>query len=91
MQQHTKKTLHFRKITGKKLNELRISRTGLSGNEFANQFDIGNSNVSRIDNGIVDAKFVTLWEICEALDIKFSEFAKLLEDELGEDFKLIDE
>ena len=91
MQHKSEKTLHLRNIAGNKIRELRIKNTGLSGNKFANEFDIGNGNISRIENGVVDAKFVTVWKICEALGIKFSDFAKSLEDELGDDFKLMDE
>jgi predicted transcriptional regulator len=91
MQYRTEKTLQLRKVLGKKIKELRNELTGLSGNMLANSYDIGNGNLSRIENGIVDCKFITVWKIAEALGIKFSDFAKLLEDELGEDFKLIDQ
>jgi len=91
MQHKSDKTLHLRNILGNKIRELRIKNTGLSGNKFANEFDIGNGNISRIENSIVDAKFITIWKICEALGIKFSDFAKALEEELGDDFKLMDE
>ena len=91
MQHTTSKTLQFRKILGVKIRELRQKLTGLSGNKLANAYDLGNGNLSRIENGVVDCKFITLWKISEALGIKFSEFAALLEEELGEDFKLMDE
>ncbi len=91
MQRKTEKTLQFRKILGNLITKLRLDKTGLSGNKLANEYDIGNGNISRIQNGEVDCKFVTLWKISESLGLKFSEFAKLLEEELGEDFKLIDE
>ncbi len=91
MQHKTEKSLHLRQILGNKIKELRILNTGLSANKLANEYDIGNGNMSRIENAVVDAKFITIWRICEAVGIKFSDFAKLLEEELGDDFKLIDE
>lgn len=91
MQRKSEKTLHFRKTLGNVVTKLRLSRTGLSGNKLANEYDIGNGNISRIQNGEVDCKLITIWKIAESLDIKFSELSKLLEDELGEDFKLTDE
>ena len=91
MQRKTEKTLKFRKTLGKIIKQLRLDRTGLSGNKLANEFDIGNGNISRIQNGEVDCKLITIWKVAESLGIKFSELSKLLEDELGEDFKLIDE
>ena len=91
MQRKTEKTLHFRKTLGNIVKKLRLNKTGLSGNKLANEYDIGNGNISRIQNGEVDCKLITIWKIAESLDIKFSELSKLLEDELGDDFKLTDE
>ena len=91
MQRSSEKTLHFRKTLGHLIKQLRLTKTKLSGNKLANEYDIGNGNISRIQNGLVDCKFVTIWKISEALNMKFSDFAKMLEDELGDDFKLIDE
>ncbi len=34
---------------------------------------------------------MTLWKIAEALGLKVSDLSKLIEDELGEDFILMDE
>ena len=91
MQRKSEKTLHFRKTLGKLVKQLRLDKTGLSGNRLANEYDIGNGNISRIQNGEVDCKLITIWKIAEACNVSFSDFAKLLEQELGEDFKLIDE
>ena len=91
MQRYSEKTLQFRKKLGCLIKQLRLTRTNLSGNKLANEYDIGNGNISRIQNGAVDCKLITIWKIAEALNIKFSDLAKMLEDELGEEFKLIDE
>lgn len=91
MQRKSEKTLQFRKTLGNIVKNLRLNKTGLSGNKLANEYDIGNGNISRIQNGEVDCKLITIWKIAESLDIKFSELSKLLEDELGDDFKLTDE
>ena len=90
MQRKSEKTLQFRKTLGNIVKNLRLNKTGLSGNKLANEYDIGNGNISRIQNGEVDCKLITIWKIAESLDIKFSELSKLLEDELGDDFKLTD-
>ena len=73
------------------IRELRKSKTKLSCNKLANEFDIGNGNLNRIENGVVDCKVITLWKITEALGMKPSEFIKLMEDKLGDKFTLIDE
>ena len=91
MQRKDEKTLNLRKVMGETIKHLRESKIKLSCNKLANEFDIGNGNLNRIENGVVDCKFITLWKISEALGMKPSEFVKVLEDKLGEDFSLIDE
>ena len=91
MQRKDEKTLYLRKIVGELIKATRVNNTKLSANKFSNEYDIGNGNMSRIENGKVDCKFITLWKIAEALGMKPSEFVKLLENKLGNNFKLIDE
>ena len=91
MQRKNDKTIQIKNTVGKVIRELRIKNTGLSANQFANEYDIGNGNISRIENGLVECKYVTLWKIAEALGLKVSDLSKLIEDELGEDFVLMDE
>ncbi len=91
MQRTTKRSIKIKKTIGKIVRKLRIRNTSLSCNKLANEYDIGNGNLSRIENGKVDAKFITLWKISEALGLKLSEMTKLIEDELGDDFVLMDE
>lgn len=43
-------------------------------------------NLSKIERGIYGIQLLTAWKLCEALEIKFSDFAKTLEEKLGEDF-----
>ena len=90
MQKKTDKTIYLRKVLGTTIKKLR-EKQNISGNKLANEYDINNSNLNRIENAVIDSKFMTIWRISEALGIRFSEFAKILEDELGKDFKLMDE
>ena len=55
-------------------------------NKFSFEYDIGNGLLSRLENGQTDTKISTLWKITNAFNIKFSDFAKLIEKELDEDF-----
>ena len=91
MQRVNKKTLQLRKIIGITITELRQKYTDKSSNKLANEYDIGNGSLSRIENGIVDCKVVTLWRIAEALGFKFSEFIQIIEEKLDKNFKIIDE
>ncbi len=91
MQQGKEKNLHLTRVVGKIIREIRIQKTGLSCAKIADEFDLDRGNLNRIENGLIDSKFTTIWKVSEALGLKFSEFAKLLEQELGEDFTLIDE
>ncbi|MCQ2743297.1 MAG: helix-turn-helix domain-containing protein [bacterium] len=91
MQNKNEKSLYFREVLGKVIRQQREEKTKLSGNKLANEYDIGNGNLSRIENGVVDCKFITIWKIVEALGVDFAEFSTILKSELGNNFKLTDE
>lgn len=91
MQYKDAKTLHLRKTLGNVIKVLREKRTGLSCTKLGNEYGINSKNLNKIENALIDCKLITAWKISEALGMKFSEFAKIIEDNLGEDFKLIDE
>lgn len=64
---------------------------GKSQRKFADEYDIDRGNLSKIEKGLVGCSLLTSWKISEAAGIKFSDFAKMLEEKLGDDFKLMDE
>lgn len=74
MQQQDKKIL---KKLGKKLKKLREEKK-LSLNAFAFQNGITSATLSRIENGIVDPKFLTLVKIAIALDIPLDQILQKL-------------
>ena len=90
MQRNNEKTLQLTKKLGELLKHLRTSKS-LSCTKLAYQFDIDKGNLSRIENGLIDCKFTTLWKISEALEIKLSDLIKILEKDLGKDFKIEEE
>lgn len=90
MQRHSEKSLHLTKKLGEVIRKIRTSK-GISCTKFAYQFDIDKGNLNRIENGIIDCKFTTLWKVAEALNIKLIDLIKILEKELGENFKLDDD
>ena len=90
MQRHSEKTLHLTKKLGELIRNERM-RKNLSCTKFAYQFDIDKGNLNRIENGLIDCKFTTLWKISEAIGLKLSELIKILENNLGDDFKLDDD
>ena len=55
-------------------------------NKFSFEYDIGNGLLSRLENGQTDTKISTLWKISNAFEIKFSDLAKSIETELGDEF-----
>lgn len=89
--QQNDKILDFKIKFGVLLKDIREKNYSFSRSRFAREYDLDRGNLSRIENGKISCSIVTTWKICNALGIKFSDFAKLLEEELGEDFKLIDE
>ena len=90
MQKKNAKSLYLRRVLGSTIKTLRENQQ-ISGNKLANEYDIGNGNLSRIENAVIDCKFITLWKISEALNMKFSELAMYIEENLEENFKLMDE
>jgi len=90
MQQSKENIAYFNKTVGKLLKDLRGSNLDTSINNFSREFDFDRGNLSKVERGLLSCRFVTMWKIAEALQIKFSDFAKLLEEKLGDDFTLID-
>jgi len=90
MQRRSEKTLFLSKKLGEMIRQVRKDKN-ISCTKFAYQFDIDKGNLNRIENGLIDCKFTTLWKISEAFDIKLSDLIKILERDLGKDFKLEEE
>lgn len=90
-QDSASKNLYFKKIVGEVLKDIRKETTTCSLSEFARQYDIDRSNLSKIERGINNCTLSTVWRVVEATNISFSEFAKRLEEKLGNDFQLMDE
>lgn len=91
MQQKNNKTIHLAKIIGQVVNELRIQMDKGSINKFAHEYDLDVGNTSRIENGLIDAKVVTLWKIAEALEMPLSELIQQVETKLDSNFHFYDE
>ena len=57
---------------------------------FAIEYDFDRGNFSKIERGLVNCRLVTAWKFSEAAGVKLSEFAKMLEEKLGDDFTFFD-
>ena len=90
MQDNNKKE-YFIQTVGNLIRKIRLNNRDDSLSNFANEYDIDKSGLSKIERGVHSAEFVNIWRILEALGLKFSEFALMLEKELGENFKFMDE
>ncbi len=90
MQNKDDKTLYLRQVLGRTIAEIR-NKKNISGNKLTNEYDLGNGNLSRIENAVTDCKFITLWRISEALGIKLSDLVIEIEKKLGDNFKFMDE
>lgn len=91
MQQKDAKTELLAKTLGTVITELRVKNKNSSINRFAREYDLDIGNTSRVENGKIDIKFVTLWKISEALGCKTSEIVNLLECRLGKNFHFYEE
>lgn len=89
--QENEKSLQFKKALGEVFKELRTSNSCTSLNKIANEYDFDKGSLSKIERGFYNVQLLTAWKLCESYDVKFSDFAKRLEEKLGADFKLIDE
>lgn len=87
---NSKKHIITKKL-GEIVKDIRISQTKLSCSKFADEYDLDRGNLNRIENGLIDSKFTTIWQLAEGLGMKTSDLVIILEKKLGEDFKLIDE
>ncbi len=65
--------------------------TGISKHKFSCEYEIDSGHFYRIEKGTIDCKVITFYKIAQAFGLKPSKLMKMLEDELGEDFTLIDE
>lgn len=91
MQDFQPKNLKFKLAVGNIIRKIREDNTSKSLNTFAHEYEFDRGNLSKIERGIYGIQLITAWKLCEALEIKFSDFAKILEEQLGEDFKFFDE
>lgn len=91
MQEKSENTLYLAKVLGELIRELRVKNAGyVSRNQFAAEYDLDDSNLSKIERGIIEAKFVTVYKIAQSLNMSFSDFIIILENKLGKDFTLVD-
>jgi len=89
MQYKTEKNKFLISKIAELIKELRENKN-YSGRKLSYEYGISRANLNKIENALIECKISTLMKICEALGIKFSDFAKLLEEKLGEDFSLTD-
>lgn len=83
------KAIIIYKTIGEILREER-ERQKKSQRILADEYDIQKSLISRLENGINEPKIISLWSICNALDLKIDDLFKKVRERLPEDFILID-
>ena len=86
---NTKKSKIIFEIFAEILREERESQHK-SIRQLADEYDIQKSMISRLENAKNEPKLISILTICEALDIKPSEFFNKLESRLPQNFSLID-
>jgi len=84
------KSLHAKSfaILGKNIRTKCLQKR-LSQEELALEYDFDKGNLSKTERGLYSIQLITAWRISEALGIKFSDFAKLLEEKLENNFSLL--
>lgn len=85
-----KKSDELLKLIGSTLKKLREDKN-LSMTILAYENDLQKSMISRLESGKNEPKLFSLWCLLEALGMKMSDFMKLIEEELPEDWRLLEE
>jgi len=89
--QHKNDNIKFLiKEFGKCVRSERLKKTDTSLTLFAYEYELDSGNLSRLENGLIDSKLSMLWRIAEALDMKLSDLIKIVENELGDEFYIIE-
>ena len=63
-----------KEMIGKRIKELRISKTNLSQEDFANKIGFDRTYLSRIENGKLNLTIETLCLICSGLGVSLKDF-----------------
>ena len=90
MQHKNENTIHLIKEFGKQVKKKRETQ-GKSQRLLALEYELDSGNLNRIENGKIDPKLTMLWRISEALQIPLSELIKDLENEVKENFHIIEQ
>lgn len=91
MQQKNEKTIQLSKTIGLVLKELRETIPNRSINNVAHEYGLDVGNTSRIENGLIEVKVVTLWKLAEAYGIPLSKLIEIVENKMPKNFHFFDE
>lgn len=80
MQQEDKKKL-IKEAAGKILKRLKGDKSLYI---LAMEYDISTSLLNNLERGLKDPQLTTIFKVAEALNVKASEFVKMVEEELPE-------
>ncbi len=86
MQQEDKKKI-ICTLAGKTLKHLRKDK---SLYQLAGEYEISTSLLNSLERGLKDPQLTTVFKLSEALNVKPSEFVKIIEEGLPEGFSLIE-
>lgn len=65
-------------------------RGSLSQSKLAIKGDISTSTINMIEHAKKDPQYTTLYKLAETFELSFSDFAKLIEEEIPKNISLID-
>ena len=83
IQEENKKILLI--ALGKVIKEQRtMQKKGI--NKISFEYDIGNGLLSKLEKGMADTKITTVWKLANAFGFECSDFIKMVEKELPQNF-----
>lgn len=71
-------------MIGLRIKELRLTRTNLSQNDFANKIGLDRTYLSRIETGKQNLTLDTIASICSCLGVSLSAFFEPFDEEIGD-------
>ena len=69
------KRTKFNKTLGQIIRNMRKENKHISISKLAREYDLDRGNLSKLERGINGCNMITARKICEASEIKFSDFA----------------
>lgn len=81
----------LKEIIGKRIRDLRVTKTNMSQEEFPKKINLDRTYLSRVESGKPNIAIDSLNSICNGLEISLKEFFESFDDEIIQNFEMRNE